>query len=225
MECIYCPNPVIEGKKMRLRSPQKVADELEVIRKDIGKDKIHFVDSLFNYPIEHAESICQEIINRRLDIQWSCCLNPAFVTRRLIGLMKKAGCTQVEVGSESGSDKMLKNLKKGFSVEDVKKCCLYLKEYDFFFRCFLLLGGPGENKETIEESMSLMENLMPNIVHVAIGVRIYPGCEMVQIAQDEGYISPTTSLLCPTIYLSSQVKDWIFDYMTEVCQRNRNWIL
>jgi radical SAM superfamily enzyme YgiQ (UPF0313 family) len=227
MECIYCPNPLIEGKKMRLRSPKKVVDELEVIRKDIGKDKIHFVDSLFNYPIEHAESICQEIIKRKLDIQWGCCLNPAFVTRGLIKLMQKAGCARVMVGSESGSDKMLKNLKKGFSVEDVMRCCLYLKEYDLYFECFLLLGGPGEDKETIEESISLMENLVPNKVYVTIGIRIYPGCEMVQIAQKEGYISPSSSsdLLTPTVYLSPQVRDWIFDYITQVRQRNRNWIL
>jgi radical SAM superfamily enzyme YgiQ (UPF0313 family) len=225
MECIYCSQPLIEGKKIRIRSPQKVVDELEVIRKDVGKDKIQFVDSLFNYPIEHAESICQEIIRRRLDIQWSCGLNPAFVTRRLIGLMRKAGCTHVDVGNESGSDKMLKNLRKGFSVEDVKRCCLYLKEYDLSFACYLLLGGPGENKETVEESISLMEKLAPNIVNVAIGIRIYPGCEMAQIAQKEGYISPSTDLLTPTFYLSSQVKDWIFDYWTEVYQRNQNWIL
>jgi hypothetical protein len=70
-----------------------------------------------------------------------------------------------------------------------------------------------------------MENLMPDMVHVAIGIRIYPGCEIAQIAQKEDYISPKDSLLNPTIYLSSQVKDWIFDYMAKVRHQNPTWVI
>jgi radical SAM superfamily enzyme YgiQ (UPF0313 family) len=226
MDCIYCPNPLIEGKSMRIRSPKNVVSEIEMLKDDFGIDEISFVDCLFNYPLDHAESVCREIIERELDISWDCTFNPAFTSRRLIELMKKAGCTDVMVGNESGSAKMLNSLKKGFSIEDVERCCSYFKDVDMGFRCFLLIGGPGEDRDTVEETVSLMERLDPNIVYVTIGIRVYPGCEITKIVNDLGRLNQQiNTLLRPTFYLSPAVEDWIFNYMREITKRNRKWIL
>ena len=68
--CIYCTYPVIQGKKVRMRSPENVCSEIESLLED-GVDNIFIVDNEFNYPVEHAQAICREIIHRDLSVKWS----------------------------------------------------------------------------------------------------------------------------------------------------------
>jgi radical SAM superfamily enzyme YgiQ (UPF0313 family) len=225
-KCIYCSVPNIEGRSVRLRSPKKVVDELEIIRKELGIQRIFFVDALFNCPIEHAESICEEIIKRGLDIHWHATLTPLLITERLIRLMKKAGCSEITLGIESGSSKMLKNLGKNYTVENIKQSFKYCKDFEITNFCYLLLGGPGEDKKTIEESISFTERIQTDFVNLTIGIRICPGCRLADIAENEGFISTDQDLLTPTFYLSPQLKaNQILDYATKACKRNKGWML
>jgi len=225
MDCIYCSYPFIDGKRVRLRSPKNVVDELSHITRCYGIDNVYFVDGFFNYPIWHTKAICQEIIDRKLKIEWGCDLNPCFVSKSLINLMKESGCTHAGIGNESGSDTMLKNLKKGFSAKKVVKSCTYLKEQDIHHMCFLMFGGPGEDEKTIKESILLMNKIKPHYIHAQIGIRVYPGCEIAKIGIKEGYISQDTNLLYPTFYLSNKIKDWIYEYLEEICSNDRRWTL
>jgi radical SAM superfamily enzyme YgiQ (UPF0313 family) len=219
-KCIYCTTPQIEGSHMRLRSSQKVVDELEMLKKDYGAQEFYFTDNIFNYPIRHAESICEEIISRKLDIKWYCIANPCSLSRDVLQLMKKAGCYGLSIGNESGSPQILKNLRKNFTVEQVSQACLWCRELGINYTCFLLLGGPGENKKTVDESISLMERLKPSYLSINIGIRIYPNTELARLSRDEGVIDTDNDLLLPAFYLSAEIKDWIFDYIKEAGERN-----
>jgi len=218
--CIYCTTPQIEGNKMRIITPQKVVDELEILKKVYGASEFYFTDNIFNYPTKHAESICEEIISRGLDIRWHCIANPCSLSNDLLRLMKEAGCYGLSLGNESGSPQMLKNLRKPFTVEQVSQSCLYCRELGINYTCFLLLGGPGENRKTVEESISTMERLKPDSLGINIGIRIYPNTELARMARDEGILDAHADLLPPTFYLSREIEDWIFDYIKEVGERN-----
>ncbi|MBA7709773.1 Anaerobic magnesium-protoporphyrin IX monomethyl ester cyclase [subsurface metagenome] len=218
--CIYCTTPQIEGNRMRVITPQKVVDELEMLKKDYGADEFIFTDNIFNYPAKHAESICAEVISRGLDIKWYCIANPCSLSKDLLRLMKEAGCYGLSLGNESGSPQMLRNLGKNFTVEQVRQSCLYCRELGIKYTCFLLLGGPGENRKTVEESISTMERLKPDSLGITVGIRVYPNTELAQIAGDEGILEAHSDLLSPTFYLSREIKDWIFDYIKEVGERN-----
>jgi len=146
-KCIYCTTPQIEGNKMRVITPQKVADELEILKKVYGADEFYFTDNIFNYPAKHAESICEEIISRGLDIKWYCIANPCSLSKDLLRLMKEAGCYGLSLGNESGSPQMLKNLRKNFTVEQVSQSCSYCRELGINYTCFLLLGGAWGKQE------------------------------------------------------------------------------
>jgi radical SAM superfamily enzyme YgiQ (UPF0313 family) len=218
--CIYCTTPQIEGSKMRVITPQKVVDELEILKKEYGATEFYFTDNIFNYPATHAESVCEEIISRELDIRWYCIANPCSLSKDLLRLMKKAGCYGLSLGNESGSPQMLKNLRKNFTVEQVRQSCVYCRELGINHTCFLLLGGPGESKETLEESISTMERLKPDSLSVTVGIRVYPNTELARIAREEGTPDVQGDFLFPTFYLSRQIEDWIFDYIKEVTKRN-----
>jgi radical SAM superfamily enzyme YgiQ (UPF0313 family) len=223
-KCIYCSTPQIEGSRMRCVTPRKVVDELEMLKKDFGADEFYFTDNIFNYPAEHAESICQEIISRGLDIRWYGIANPCSLSKDLLQLMKEAGCFGLSLGNESGSPRMLRNLRKNFTVEQVRQSCRHCHELGINYTCFLLVGGPGENRKTVEESISLMERLRPDSLSLTVGIRVYPHTELARIARDEGSLDVRGDFLSPTFYLSRKLKGWIFDYVKEAARRN-GWTL
>lgn len=220
--CIYCSSPSLEGNAIRLRSPESVVNEVEHLR-DNGFSRIQFVDSLFTNPRWHAEAICEELLRRGLDVRWGCTLNPGFADPDLLSLMKRAGCALVMIGNESGCTRILRHLRKGFQKGDVERCFSTCEREGLRYNAFLLVGGPGEDRESVEESVELLERHSPQQVTVTVGIRLYPGCELAELANEEGVTSPDADLLAPTFYLAPAVRDWIWDFLEPVMKRNPHW--
>ncbi len=225
LHCIYCTSPRVEGKLMRVRDARSVAGELASLERDHGSRNAIFVDSLFNYPIDYTAGLCREIAARSLSIKWHCNLNPLYCQPELLRLLREAGCASLSLGNESGSEDILQSLKKGFSKDDVVRSITQAKQLGFYLNCFLLLGGPGENEETVRESVELMSELEVDAVRVTVGVRIYPDCELYDIALRDGFISRDQNLLNPAFYISSDTADWLYDYMREICDEREGWFL
>jgi len=221
--CIYCVTRVIEGPTHRLRSPERVVDEVEALAA-MGERRIQFVDSLFTNPPEHAEAICKELIRRRVEVGWSCTINPAFAPPDLLRLMKQAGCQLAMVGNEAGCDRQLDALRKGFSKAETARCFSLLESEGIRYNAFLLLGGPGEDRASVDESVEFMQQWSPSLVSVTIGIRIYPRCELAQIAAAEGVLEPGADLLPPRFYLAEPVREWIFGRVDPVVAANDSWM-
>ncbi|MGQ9476220.1 MAG: B12-binding domain-containing radical SAM protein [Actinomycetota bacterium] len=225
LRCIYCTNPGIEGRSVRVRPPQVVADELASLEMDYGIRFAIFTDSLFNYPRDYTLELCREIAARRLSLTWWCTINPQFHDPEVMEALRTAGCMGLSIGNESGSEAVLSSLGKGFTREQVIRSVSLAGELGFRTNCFLLLGGPGENERTVKESLELMLELAPNQVTVTVGIRIYPGCELEGIAICAGLIEPGQSLLQPTFYLEPGVASWLHPYMRDFCDRHPGWVL
>jgi len=122
LHCDYCVYPLIEGRKGRLRSPGSIVDEMSAaVAAQPAIDHFFVVDSVFNLPLEHAKAVCRELIRRRWDVPWSCHANPLAFDSEFAELAREAGCAGMEVGSDSGSDATLKRLKKGFTIEHIRR--------------------------------------------------------------------------------------------------------
>jgi len=130
----------------------------------------------------------------------------------------------VQVGNESGSELVLRQLAKGFGREQVEETLKLLAEAQLSFTCFLLLGGPGETPESVRESVAFLEAYHPLMVNLTVGVRIYPGLPLHKIAIAEGLVEPDDSLLWPKFYLAPAVREWIWEYLEEVSARHPQWI-
>src|SRR4030043_324835 len=115
--CIYCTYPLLEGKEVRLRKIEEVVEETDQLTREQGIDYIYFVDDIFNYPPSYAEALCREMVRKKVNARWSAFVNPGFLTETLLKWMKEAGCVGIEFGTDSGSDRMLKNYKKSFTTE------------------------------------------------------------------------------------------------------------
>jgi len=185
--CIYCADPVAKGRVCRARSPGKVADEIEQLL-ELGVNWLHTCDSEFNIPAHHAEAVCEETIRRGLGerVRWYAYCAPRPFSQELARLMRRAGCVGIDFGVDSGDDGMLRRLGRDFTPEDLKEVARICHQEGITFMYDLLLGGPGETREAVRETIELMRQLSPSRVGVAVGVRIYPGTSLAQMVRREG---------------------------------------
>jgi radical SAM superfamily enzyme YgiQ (UPF0313 family) len=221
-DCLYCDSPHMMGRQWRKKSPAVVVDELETMRRQ-GINVAFFTDAIFNFPVGHAEEVCSEILRRKPGVFWVASVHPAFLGRELIALMQEAGCKAVALGADSCSEKMLQVLRKGFTKEQLRAAAQALEEAGLNYVLSLLLGGPGEDRQTVEETVAFLEQRSAFMVDLCVGVRLMPGTDLADIAVREGVISADDPLMEPRFYISRDIKDWIEDYLKEACSRHPSW--
>ena len=220
LHCLYCNYPVMEGPQMRSRRPEDVVDEIERVTAATGPRTFGFTDSTFNVPESHAIGICEEIIRRKLRVRLSAVsLNPLHVSRDLFTLMKRAGFCSLVITPDSASETMLRNLRKGFNLAHVRQTVELARESGIQCTWFFLLGGPGETRETVEETISFAEANLNSKQFLTIfltGIRLLPGTPLTQQAIAEKYISPDRDLCEPVFYFSRDVEEaWVLQRINQ----------
>ena len=223
--CIYCTYPLLEGSSVRMRAKEAVLQELRGLREYHGIDYVYFVDDIFNFPPDYAIELCRSMADKEIGVKWSAFVNPGYVDEELMEAMKEAGCTGVEFGTDSGSPAMLSRLGKSFSVEDISRASEMCGRVGVPFAHYLLLGGPGEDEKSLEETASLMDQLEPTAVIVMVGIRIYPGTELERISLSEGVIGPDTNLVNPHFYISPRLGDEILSWVSQRALERKGWIV
>ena len=205
-DCLYCSYPELEGRAFRARPPGLVADEIEQAMDRLGDVTIELVDSTFNDPSDHAEAICREIVRRGLRPRLRTMgINPGRVTDELLDLMKRAGFAQIDLTPDSASPGMLKSLRKNFARPQLEQTAERLRRFDLPAMWFFLLGGPGENERTLDETFDFIDRFVSpdDLVHLTEGLRIYPCSGLYEQARREGVVQPGESLLRPKFYVSA----------------------
>ena len=204
-ECAYCTYPLIEGKNYRLRSPEIVAEEMQILQKKYAVPHVFFVDDVFTYPAKHAAAVCNALIKKNVKIQWSCFASPYGISKKLLTLMKKAGCTHIEFGSDALSNRVLARLRKPFTVKEVLRASRLCNEIGIKCAHYIIFGAPGENHASLKEGFTTIRKLKGDAIIAMLGIRIYPGTELEKISIREGVITARTNLLLPHFYLSSGI--------------------
>jgi len=224
MKCTYCSTPVIEGHVLRRRDPQRVIDSL-CGYVAAGFSRFFIVDNVFNLPPAYAKRICEGILKSNLKIQWRCILYPWKVDEELIKLMALAGCEEVSLGFESGSPRIIKSMNKRYQPDEVRHICTLLKKYGIQTMGFLLLGGPGEDKETITESLVFAESLKIAAMRITIGIRIYPFTPLAAQAVEDGMVRGDDDLLFPRFYMADDLKTWAMEIVKGWMKDRLNWFM
>ncbi len=229
--CIYCADPLAKGRRYRVRPPSMVADEIEVLLGQ-GVEHLHLCDSEFNLPYRHAVAVCEEIIRRRLGerVSWYAYLSPAPFTEELALLMVKAGCRGINFGVDHAADRMLKNLGRPFTAAAIKETAAICHRLKIPFMYDLLLGGPGEDKESLTFAISFMKEIKPSRVGISAGVRIYPGTRLAEIALADieqgnahvrGSINP--DFFAPVFYVSRAMGDELYPFIASLVKKDERF--
>ncbi len=220
--CSYCSTATIEGRRIRRRSPEAVVAALRTWRA-AGFRRVFFVDNTFNLPPTYARELCRRIEQAGLDLQWRAIVYPGQVAPELVDAMARAGCREVSLGFESGSAAILDRYGKRFTPEDIRRAARLLAEADIRAMGFLMLGGPGENRASVLESLNFADGLGLESMRLTVGVRIYPYTDLSRRAAAEGMIAPTDDLLQPRFYLVPGMADWLYDTVAQWCARRSGW--
>ena len=226
LNCVYCPEAAVHGNAVRLRSPEKVASEIEHIIRTSGVRYFDFADTTFNVPRRHALAVCNEIVRRRLDFQFEVELSPNGQDDESVQMLRKTGCKGVDLTVDSGSNRMLKVLKKGFTKEQALEVARLYRRHGIPYTAGFLFGGPGENRESVEETIAFARSLPdPNVVYFTVGIRIFPQTELFT---DLGARDPELardSLLVPKFYVSDEFDDGCAESLLEACRKHANFYI
>lgn len=223
LNCSYCSTALIEGSHTRKRSAKPVIDALSQYA-SAGFDHFFFVDNTFNLPRGYAIDLCDRMSAAGLSISWRCILYPGTVNEELVERMAKSGCVEVSLGMESGSDTILKKMNKRFCTEDVRHASDLLEKYGIHRMGFLLLGGPGETRQTVMESLQFVDSLELDMVKVTIGIRIYPDTDLARYARQIGKLSADDDLLSPRFYIEDSMEAWLRKTIKDWMKDRFNWI-
>ena len=174
-KCTFCSWPVtLMGRKYRARSAENIADEFEWIKENLPEVKEIFIeDDTFTINKKLVREVCEEIKRRKIDVTWSCNAR-ADMDYETMKKMKEAGCRLLIVGYESGSDEILKNIKKGVTTEQMKNFTKEAKKVRLMIHGDFIVGLPGETKETANKTVEFIKELKPNILQIAVATPI-PG--------------------------------------------------
>lgn len=225
--CAYCADPKAKGRKVRMRSPKACAEELSgLIRR--GINVFHTCDSEFNIPEAHAVDVCREIIYLGIQdkMQWFAYCSPATFSDELAGCMAESGCKGINFGVDSASNDMLRLLGRNHTKDDLFEVARLCKHHGIKIMFDLLLGGFGETKETMTETIEAMKKLEPDAVGISLGIRIYPDTVYAeQYAHMNKNSAHTTiigekennkDLLKPIFYLSDKIGYGLIDIVDKI---------
>ena len=182
-KCIFCSKA---GMKYRLRDAQKVVDEVEILKGQLGVEAINFLDLTFTANPRHAQAVCQEMIQRGLGLKWWC-ESRANIPLELLDIMKAAGCVALAVGVESGSPRVLSNISKGISTDMVLAFCEKCLHLGIHVEPYFMFSHPGETIEDVHQSLNLIYELEKRNAHCSFQpTMIFPGTEIEMIAREQG---------------------------------------
>ena len=148
-------------------------------------DYVFFTDSVFNMNNDYNFELADKIIQSKMDIKWGGYFNFANISEKLLVKLKQAGLKHIEFGTESISDITLKSYGKPFTVADILETSDLCNKLDIDFAHFMILGGYGETNETIDETFENSKKINKSIFFPFIGMRIYPGTMLHEIAIQE----------------------------------------
>lgn len=161
--CAYCDYPDLEGRTVRMRDPEAVADEMQALAARPGVRCLFVVDSVFNVPPRHAEAICRALVRRGSRIPWVCYATPAGLSDALVASMAEAGCVGVEIGADSGTAEGLKRLRKPFRLDDIEAAHRRCADHGIRDCHTFVLGGFGESPDDVRRTLELVDRVDPDV--------------------------------------------------------------
>jgi hopanoid biosynthesis associated radical SAM protein HpnJ len=186
-QCTFCLWPqTLSGHAWRKRSTDDVAAEMKWAKENFPHVKeFFFDDDTFNIQKARTIELCEKL--KPLGITWSC-TSRVTTDRDTLKAMKDAGCRLLIVGYESGDPQILKNIKKGATVERARAFTKDCHDLGLTIHGDFILGLPGETKESIRNTINFAKTLDVETIQVSIA-HAYPGTEFYEFAEKNGFIT------------------------------------
>lgn len=225
--CSYCVYPSLQGKKLRVRNPKDVVDELENLVNNFNVKRIHFTDPVVNIPKGHLEEICSEIIIRKLDIKWSGFFREDHIDENNIFLFEKSGCECFSFSPDGLCQESLNVLGKNLTEERILRTAELAAKTDVVCVYHFMVNVPGENSITYDKSVEMIDKIYEihkkrrNLGTVVLNnIRIMPSTPIHDYAKKALVVTENTDLIYPIYYNPEPFKSMRYKLETQQLEKN-----
>ena len=188
-KCTFCDLGVV-GRGFRFHTAHYLIELMKDLYSNYGVSDFLFYDDLFVGSRPRLKEICETIINEKLPFTWSCCARADFLHPDMMALMKKAGCWMIEVGIESGCQRIIDSMRKNVSKERIRECVNSIAEAGMVSKGNFIFGNPGETHDSIMESIDFACGLKLNYAQHTF-LQPLPGSELYETAWRYGDFDPS----------------------------------
>ena len=224
-KCVYCTYPHIEGHHLRLIDPEETAAAALKLQAN-GAKYFFITDSVFNADCSHSLAVARAFKKNGVSIPWGAFFAPLKQPEDYFQIMADAGLTHVEFGTDSLSNPVLASYRKPFRDQQVFRTHQTAIDAGLYVAHYFLLGGPGENPQTLRETLTGVGSLEKSALFFFCGMRIYPDTALYDIAVKEGQIAEGRSILEPVFYRSPFIdSDEIVRQVQKEANRRLNWVI
>lgn len=188
-DCCFCQNKAIHGKKIRYRKPEIVLDEIENLVKNYHIKSLLIDDANFTVDRKRTKAILQGFLERKFNIQWKA-MNLAVFTLNdeLLELMRKSGCSSIDLALESGVPRVLKEIiHKPVKLAQVRQVIKKAKELNFQISANFIIGFPGETWNEIRQTINFADELDVDYVKIMVAMPLRH-TELYDMAFSGGYL-------------------------------------
>jgi radical SAM superfamily enzyme YgiQ (UPF0313 family) len=183
--CFFCGSRYVLGRKLRLRSVANVVEEIKSLQ-GIGIKWIEFLDDTFGADKEYTRQLCDSLVRECRGILWGCLTRANIIDEQTIIMIKKAGCRSISIGIESGSNEMLKKMRKGITIEEAIAAANLISRHGIRLAANFIVGFPDETEETLNDTFAAMKKIKGFIVYNTFTP--YPGTEAFEFCRRNGLI-------------------------------------
>lgn len=189
--CAFCNTYMVSGRRYRGRSPKNVVDEMQFLIDKYGIEEFSFEDDNLTFDKQRFLNICKEIVIRDIRIKWNIPggISVKTLDKEILKAMKQTGCISISLAIESGDQEVLNKLiKKATSLRHIEEVAWACKDEGFIVNGYLVMGMPGETKESINNSIRFVNRLPLDKIIISY-VTPFPGTALYKQCLDNKYIS------------------------------------
>ena len=183
--CSFCDRSVF-GRKVLSHSVEYVVEMIAYLVREFGIREISIKDDMFTRFPERVMAFCRQLKKKGLALGWSCNARVDGISEEMLKEMKKAGCWMISYGIESGSPSMLKRMKKGITLSQVRHTLEITRMSGIVTKGFFMLGIPGETRQTLQETLSFIQEIPLDEMNVNFFTP-FPGAAMTEEAISDGF--------------------------------------
>ena len=189
--CNFCATPINWGRRVRMRSPENVVREIEHLKERYGIKAVFFYDDTFNASPKRADSLCDLMIARGLDVRFMCDVRLDIMSRELLEKMKAAGLYYLSYGLEAGSDRVRQEvIGKQLDMADFFRLTDWCLELGIIANIFMIFSHPTETWEEAQATIDLIERYRGRIQTSVAILHVYPGTPLEKLARETGVLPP-----------------------------------
>jgi radical SAM superfamily enzyme YgiQ (UPF0313 family) len=185
--CRFCSSPNFWGRTLRFRSPESIVDEIKFIKNRYGLIHFSIRDDTFTADRKRVVEFCRLLIQEKVYVLWNCQSRVNAVDEDILFWMKRAGCECIQFGVESGSVRVLRELGKRITTEQIRKAADLTRRAGMHLSLYLMTGIPGENEDDLKDTLALIEGVKASDGQVSPLV-YYPGTSLIADGVASGMI-------------------------------------